>query len=482
MERDDRESATRATGRDGGRGGQVILLVLAAVLALLAAALWLVDLHVAVLGKDKTQNAGDAAALEAARWQGASLNVVGELNLLHVLALAAGDEEAAETISEAGVRVSFAGPLAGAAAAQQAAKLNGAPSNEGFTDFVRERALVARRGYGATLGGEDAMPEPWPGAWDEYAAMLSALAGEGIAAAPDNAAFYDDPSGSHVLLDQGFYAAVLGRSWCWFHWEAPTLLDDYTGWSWWPPLPPPDDEPPASSEILSLHLRTAELPGGFLAAMPGLPEAFGEAGLPDPFAEGFPDGVAATIPSPGWILYRPSRWGSWETMRDPSFPVEGELRPEYDYAGADAAMRVENPIRRVTDPDAAEGALVWTGAAKPFGRLETEGGGAEPPTAVPLVLPVFSQVRLVPLDAVSMQSGGAFDLAWRRHCREHLPPYLERGTSALVAGCRYCRALERWESPSLRLAGSRWLATNSWKCTVSPSGSGGPGGGSRHAH
>ena len=140
-----------------------------------------------------------------------------------------------ETISEAAIRVSFAGPLAGAAAAQQAAKLNGAPSNEDFTDFVRERALVARRGYGANLGGEDALPEPWPGAWDEYASMLGALADEGVAAGIDNASFFDDPAGGHVLLDQGFYAAVLGRSWCWFHWSAPTLLDDYSGWGWWPP-------------------------------------------------------------------------------------------------------------------------------------------------------------------------------------------------------------------------------------------------------
>ena len=464
------------------RNGQVLLIVLAATLALLAAVLWLADLHVAVLGKDKTQNAGDAAALEAARWQGASLNAVGELNLLHVLALAAGDAETAETLSEAAVRASFAGPLAGAAAAQQAAKLNGAPVNEGFTEIVRERARVARRGYGADVAGEEAMPEPWPGAWDEYAAMLDVLADEGIAAGFDNAAFYDDPAGSHVLLDQGFYAAVLGRWWCWFHWNAPSLPDDYGNWTWWPPLPPQDDEdPPASSELLSLRLRAAELPGAVLALMPGLPAAFAAEDLPDPFEAGFPDEAAATNPAPGFLLYAPSHWGSWETMRDPAFPVEGELRPEYDYAGADAALRVENPIRRLTAPEAEPGALVWTGAAKPFGKLETEDGAAEPPTAVPLVLPVFTQVRLVPLDAVSMPSGGAFDLGWRRHCREHLPPYLERGPSALVPGCRYCEALDRWEEPDLRRAASRWLSTNSWKCTVSPPG-GGPGGGTRHAH
>ena len=464
-----------------GRGGQVLLFLLAAVLALLAAMLWLVDLHAAIRGKDRAQNAGDAAALEAARWQGASLNAIGELNLLHVLALAAGDAETAATLREAAIRESFLGPLAGAAAAQTAAKLNGAPDNEDFAALVRERARIARNGYGLRLADGTAMPEPWPGAWGEYAASLDALADGGVAAGFDNAAFFGDPAGPHVLLDQGFYAAVLGRSWCWFHWAAPSLLDDYAGWSWWPPLPPADDEPPASSEILSLRLRLAELAGESLAAMPGLPAAFAEAGLPDPFADGFPDEAAATNPAPGFLLYDPSGWGPWETMRDPSFPIRGELRPEYDYAGADAALRVETPIGRLSEPKAAPGTLVWTGAAKPFGKLEDENGDPVPPTAVPLVLPVFPQVRLVPLDAVAMPSGGAFDLAWRRHCREHLPGYLERGTSALVAGCRYCRALDRWEDPAFRRAGSRWLSTNSWKCTVSPPG-GGPGGGSRHAH
>lgn len=459
----------------------MLLFLLAAVLALLAAVLWLVDLHVAIRGKDRAQNAGDAAALESARWQGASLNAIGELNLLRVLALAAGDAEAADTLREAALRTSFLGPLAGAAAAQTAAKLDGAPDNDGFTAFVRERARVARGGYGFRFADGTAMPEPWPGAWGEYAAALDAIADGGVAAGFDNAAFFGDPAGSHVLLDQGFYAAVLGRSWCWFRRAAPTLLDDYAGWSSWPPLPPPDDAPPASSEILSLRLRLEDLTGADLAAMPGLPAAFGEAGLPDPFAAGFPDGAAATNAAPGFLLYDPSRWGPWEAMKDPSFPVEGELRPEYDYAGADAALRVELPVPRLSDPAAEPGALVWTGAAKPFGKLAGEDGADLPPTAVPLVLPVFPQVRLVPLDAVWMPSGGAFDLAWRRHCVEHLPRYLERGPAALAAGCRHCRALERWEDAAFRRAGSRWLSTNSWKCTVAPPG-GGPGGGSRHAH
>ena len=46
--------------------GQVILVVLLAVLVLLFAALWLADVHHLVMARDRTQNAGDAAALAAA--------------------------------------------------------------------------------------------------------------------------------------------------------------------------------------------------------------------------------------------------------------------------------------------------------------------------------------------------------------------------------------------------------------------------------
>lgn len=70
------------------RNGQVLLLVLVSIVILCVAALWLADIHHIILAKDKTQNAGDAAALEAARWQATTLNLIGELNLLHALALA----------------------------------------------------------------------------------------------------------------------------------------------------------------------------------------------------------------------------------------------------------------------------------------------------------------------------------------------------------------------------------------------------------
>ena len=458
--------------------GQVILVVLLAVLVLLFAALWLADVHHLVMARDRTQNAGDAAALAGARWQAETLELEGELNLFHLLALAADDAAAVDAITSAQVRALFAGPLAGVAAAQQAAMRNGAPSNPDFVAFMRDAASRARREYAASAGGTTALPEPWPGAWDEYADMLDAIADGGVAAGVDNAAFYGDPAGGHVMLDPAFYAAVLGRDWCWFHRAAPGLLEDYSDFRWWPALPDPPEAAPFSPELLGLHLLPAPIAPARVARMAGVDEALEEAALRLPAWTGdAPDG----LPAQAWIRYDLSRWGGWEVMRDPSFPVVGDLRPEYDYAGADAAMRVENPVDRLTSPESGATPMVWTAAAKPFGYLRAETGGRLPPTATPLVLPAFREVRLIPLDASSAPAGGAFDLAWRRHCAEHLPLYVARGPSVLSGSCRHCAALARWEIPAFRERGVRWLSTNAWKCTISPHG-GGPGGGSRHAH
>ena len=463
-------------------GGQVLLVVLMAIVILCIAALWLADIHHIILSKDKTQNAGDAAALEASRWQGTTLNLMGELNLLHVLALARGDFAACDVITNAQARIAFAGPLTGAAAAQQAAKLNGAPVNDEFTEFVRECAEQARSDYGAIIDGEQALPEPWPGAWETYGDMLDALADEGIAAGIDNARFYNDPDGAHTLLMESFYRAVRGRDWCWFHHYEPGLLADYTDYTWWPALPERDTDPPSSSEILGLHLRPRALRFSSVLEADTLPPALEAADLPAAPEDAGETNELVHI----WYAYDASRWGSWEVMNDPTFPIEGNLREEYDYEGADAVMRVENPVSRLSDQtrtggNEASDVIAWVGAAKPFGHLQEDGAGAVQPTLTPFVVPAFRDVRLIPLDASSSPDGGAFNLRWRRHVVLHLPAYLENGTSALDAGCRYCQALHIWEQPAFRQRGEQWLSTNSWKCTISPPGNG-PGGGSYHAH
>ncbi|HOF87921.1 MAG TPA: hypothetical protein PLZ36_07430, partial [Armatimonadota bacterium] len=67
-----------------------------------------------------------------------------------------------------------------------------------------------------------------------------------------------------------------------------------------------------------------------------------------------------------WFFYDHDRWGRWEAM-DAPFPIDGRVKREYDYAGADSAMRVEYEITRFTQSGGgteARDRIVWTGAAK----------------------------------------------------------------------------------------------------------------------
>lgn len=484
--------------------GQVLLVVLFSVMVLVFAVLWLADIHHLVRAKDKTQNAGDAAALEAARWQGIGLNLEGELNLLAAMATAFGDSAAVEAITNTQTRVQFAVPMTGAYAAQQAAKLNGAPDNEAFVRFVRDCAASVRHEYGAIIGGTAALTPPWEGAWDEYAEMLDALAGTGMPAGIDNALFYFESGGNHILLESGFYRAVLGRDWCWFYRNGMSLLEDYTDYRWWSGLPGVADRAPASCEFLGLGLRPFSLRIRQFLSMPDLDGSLAAEDLPDVealleenerrarreagAAVGYEDAIDEEIRNPvcSFVIYEPYRWAAWDVMTDPAFPIDGDLKPEYDYWGADAAIRVENTVDRLTQradgSQALEDMMVWTAAAKPFGFLKTEEGKRVPPTYLPIVLPVFTDVRLIPYDACSTRGDGSFNLNWIHHCREHLPGYMDRGPDACVAGCRYCNALRRWEPLEFRENGIRWLVKNNWKCTVVPGPGPGSSGGSRHAH
>ena len=464
--------------RDPKREGQTLLFMVLALVIITVAVLWMADVHHIISVKDRSQNAGDAAALAGARWQGTTLNFIGELNLMHAAALAIGDFQAIDVITNTQKRLCFTGPMTGVAAAQQGAKLNGMHVNEDFTDFVREHADEVRNDYAAIVGGTSAMPEPWPGAWMEYAAMLDAIADDGVAAGIDNASFFNDPSGGHVLLMLEFYDAIAARDWCWFFMTRPHLLEDYTDYTWWGALPQQGARASSSSEFLGLWLTPQTRTFAEITAIDGVLEEAQRLSIDVPQTSLLPQ-IAGTAST--WYYYMSGMWDRWGAMDSP-FPVEGEVKPQYDYAGADSVMRVEAGISRFMSEGGgtdAEDVIVWTGAAKPFGHLETD-GGEENPTSSRLVLPAFREVRLIPIDTSSASSGGSFNLRWRRHCVEHLPIYIKQGPAALPP-CRYCRRLVTWERPEFRAEGVGWLSTNSWQCTISPPGNG-PGGGTRRAH
>jgi hypothetical protein len=434
--------------------------------------LWNTDLERVLRVKSLAQDGGDAAALMAARWQGISLNLVGDLNILQALAVAEGEQLAVDSISNLQARICFTGPMIGFAASQQAAKNNNIYVNPAFTRLVADHADTVRYEYTELVGstGEMLVPEPYEGAWEEYADMLDAVAANGVAAGADNAQFIGlSSSGGHTLLTVAFYEAIAGQTWCWFYHNAPSLLTDYTDYLWWDSLPDLTPGYYGNSEFYGLNLQpfVTEL-------LPGVPESVmedvaAERGVGDDLYDGM-------ITQAVWYAYLPQSWGPWTVMTSGWMPLTGDLKPQYDYRGADAVARVEAQAHRLMPGPGGAGAtntLTWTAAAKPFGSLEAD--GPVRPNSYELVLPAFTDVRLIPLDASSMPSGGAFNYLWQLHIRDHLPVYMATGPTGFT--CWYCDQLAKWEMPAFRMAGAQWLRRNSDQCTISDGGGGGGGGG-----
>jgi hypothetical protein len=189
-----------------------------------------------------------------------------------------------------------------------------------------------------------------------------------------------------------------------------------------------------------------------------------------------------------WYCYNSEVWGTWGALsptNEPRFPATGTVKPEFDYAGADAAARVAAEASRLT-PNSPASKINWTAAAKPFGHLNEH----DRPNEFGVVLPAFLDVRLIPIDASSAPAGGAFNLDWRDHIEGHLDGYLVDGRGALTNDCWYCLQLQTWETPdrqdplSFRQVGRGKLMdpifTNS--CHSYTSGPGRRGGGRRRGH
>jgi hypothetical protein len=472
------------------RSGQAVLFLLLVFTVLVFFLLFNVDLHRVIQRKTQAQNAGDAAALAATRWQAATLNLVGELNLMHVLALAAvpvPDTAAVDAITNMQARLCFTGPLAGFYASQVAAKNNHIYVDPALTDFLRSHVSTIRTQYGNMIDedGEKYYNEPWPGAWDEYADMLEAICADGIAVGPDNAQFFAIPSGAHILLSKEYYEAVLGRSWCWFYLYQRGLLESYSSFRDWPPLPDVNPNTYDNSEIfgVGLHPVTARMKHLFTASM--LEADVSRAGLvPDAGVDYNSTNLMDSAET--WYMYKRGMWDSWDLIKPDGeypFPAAGEIRPEYDYAGADVVVRLSAVVDRMTPGTGTQQASVnWTAAAKSFGYLEADAEKQKPDAAAAFVLPAFRNVRLIPADTASGSNNSSSDVEWMIHVTKHLKPYMEVGSTS-PNSCGYCRALVMWEPKPFRQEGIDWLKINSYKCKI-PSGGGGGhrGGGSRRGH
>jgi hypothetical protein len=317
------------------------------------------------------------------------------------------------------------------------------------------------------------VPEP-PTAWDDYGGMLIAIAGQGIAAMPDNPRYYVDYSGDHLLLNPSFYDAVASQNWCWFHHHARQILRNYTSYTDWDPLPIVIDPEPVNAEFFNLGLIKLT----YLDSLPMIAEEVDDAQevillMEAMSGHSITSGVAEV--SAQWYCYSPDRWRTWSGFIPEGFPFRGSIREQYDYVGADAAVRIETTADRMTPGSGSRG-VAWSAAAKPFGSLE----GPVRPNRYGLVLPAFTDVRLIPVDAATGGGGGSRP-GWSDHYRSHLQEYTLQGTAALTPGCWYCQQLLTWESSTFRQAGIAWLDQYSDQCRI-PGSRPGDTGGARRGH
>ena len=325
--------------------------------------------------------------------------------------------------------------------------------------------------------------------------MIEMVAGDGVAAGPDNAHYYTDYTGGHMLLRIEFYNAVASSDWCWFLHHAMDLLQSYNGFQYWPALP---------EQITIHHPINCEYFDLGLACATDTVSDIQLTAINTTLEGRQPCGVSASSISPtqvltaAWFIFNPGAWTAWTNFSPAAgFPSKGTIKPQYDYFGADAVIRIETEFDRLT-PGVTNADVTWSAAAKPFGCLTNSQGTLERPDTLGLVLPVFTDVRLFPVDVSTAPEGGAFNLAWRLHIENHLPGwtdeqnilhggYMQNGPSVLDMSCFYCRQLARWDNwgtwtpPDFRGTGLVWLSdpNHAASCDV-PGRSGGRRGGGTH--
>ena len=507
------------TGTRRQRSGQVILVLLFLLVGIVFLLLAEVDIFAAARGKTRLQNAGDAAALAAAAWQGTTLNLVGELNLLRLAAACETNAEAVAGICALQERLAVAGPCMALLAANDTARENLEPHLPNDTRHLDAYRTMADMGGIAlsfaqsAAGREDVPGSSWPTKNADYADMLRAAVSGGCWAGADNAAILPAvvTTGGHPLYSKAFYEAADAGNWpriCMNvfggrHGEAASALMNWPGWGTIPEATTLFDWD--NPEFFGVHLRRAA-PGTVddapLAKILAVAAEFGldasvlnEGNVRRHDAFHFPVFTEATPEAERfdtrWWFLDPVHWRDWHEVEPggaTQFPIRSRVKDEYNVKGATAAARVVNVLAPVSDTSRTN-LFVWTAAARPFGSWNGEKANAFPLSGsgvvhaegspdISLALPVFTKARLIPLGGIGENELGAADLVWLAHVREHVPNDLR------AEGCRYCGILKKWDDPAYRRTGGEYLMNHDHDevCAPPVHGGGRPGGGTRHAH
>ncbi len=434
--------------------GQVLIFAVMIMLIILVVIFFLYDVQNVIRVRATTQNGADAAALTAAAWQGRTLNTIGELNLIKASTMliygipptAAPDEPlpipeeellaSVNLLTNMQTRLTYVGPLIGLAAAQQSAKGNALRTSGSYTSGIYYHINTWMDWRGGSLYeniyGND--PRGLGYNWiSSYQVMLEEIAWRGIAARPVNSRYlFGSPhlngSGADLLLDLDFYRAVHSRNYCWFYQrgmgpDAPpidisAINLDLTPESWFP-----------GSEILPLYVEFGsgaqydpavmyqEMASRELepipAVQPGLPEitwavydltgdgwGWGQTAIYD-YVNGYLrsdfrreytyGGAAARIITHAAPSIISGRW-SWKHGQPENEEEFSSIGSALNMRGSGQLSRAEYGLRTLRSSEMVES----VSAAKPFGRL-----GSDPPHRSGIVLPVFEQVRLIPVSLLN---------------------------------------------------------------------------------
>ncbi len=484
------------------QSGQVMVFSIILLIVLALGALFLFDMHSSIRGKVKAQTASEAAALSMAKWQKESLNIIGELNLMkacEVLTTEVADplvsrtsemtdyewlEAASKLISNAQVRVSFAGPIIGVGAAQVAAINNGInPDPEIQADFDR---LINE------IDDEIKYPvNEYEGyAWKEpFKAMLIAVRNTGCAVRPNGITVGIGDIQPGYLAIESFYDAILFEFWC--HPSLKSLLmQNNLPPDWWHPE---YDELafPGESNLATLYVAFGNS-YFYNAANDNILERLKEMAAADPrgWTVQFADPNGSMLPPLQWCRYdegkwenvpttddyNVTQWNDWQTKWNPW--MAAALRPEFMYNGAVSKVQCERSVKlrskhkakakskmfketfleetnQDTETYKTERTVAGRALAKPIGSIENDDGEVMQPNVTRVILPVFSNVTVVP---TTMFQAHMFDYEYSS--LEQFLKWLNQqdslygSTEGLPSGCsKYLEALRRFDDPQWRKRG-----------------------------
>jgi Putative Flp pilus-assembly TadE/G-like len=542
------------------RRGQTLIFMLMLMIILTFVAFSVYDTQHVVVQRVRTQIASDAAALTGARWQAASLNAIGEINLLKVTTqiVTSGPQPFGgvegnyaqyqplfSALDKLQARLAITGPMMGVLYAEQAAKLNGMHSIPAFGTLFANIAEFVQLSDGNPSIVND--PWLWWPVFDpnnktdmeerrqllmDYAALCQEIADEGVAALPNmwgNSDRVPDlmdwshatPYAREYLANRMFYAAIAGQDWCFLK----PLLWIYTDWTFWGPVIvgnadngfdpfmilnlqlSPQADPFMGRPVGSFDTATLDaLHAAVQSQLKRRPELTANPNWPDggnwplygfQFTNDLPrfdDSSAPAYVPLRWAIYKQGWYNQWNPATVGQY-LKGTVKAQCNYsyqnvdsvwmsqAAASVTMAVPNfnqssnqtawtaPRQRgelsealgnlwaLRGANALSGkGIVAVAAARSFGSIDNN----TPPTGtmglpIPIVLPVFKDVRLIPL--VASSAGGNFDFEWVEHVVFHLPIYTQQGLANLPSSCPYCNDLVVWEDPAFRQIGQNWFAS-----------------------